>query len=193
MNAPPIGVVLAGGKSSRMGHDKALCKIDGVRLVDCVITRLRPQVSRLLISGSDDYGTGYETVTDSVTGLHGPCAGVFSLSRRLAGETTGFLTAPVDAPYLPEDLAARLVGQTSAVAVCRGALQPTFAWWMISEIEQAARELEGEQDISLKRLAKAVSARSVSWCDPSAFYNVNTAADLEAARECPRIASGKHE
>lgn len=190
MKTIPIGVVLAGGKSSRMGRDKALCEIDGVRLVDRAVARLRPQVSRMLISGPHDYGTGLESVPDELHGdgvrCAGPCAGIFAVARRLAGETAGFLTVPVDAPFLPPDLAERLAGPNSAVAGAGGHLHPTFAWWIIADVERAARNLESVRDLALRDLAKTANARVVPWSDEAPFHNVNTADDLNAARESER-------
>ncbi len=187
MNASPIGVVLAGGKSTRMGRDKARCEINGGRLIDRVIARLRPQASRILISGPDDYGTSLECVTDGAHGAgargRGPCAGIFAVSRRLAGEAPGFLTVPVDAPFLPPDLADRLVGPDSAVASAGDGLHPTFAWWIIADIERALRHLEGAQDLSLRSLAETIGARVVPWADEAPFINVNTIDDLKAAQD----------
>ena len=187
MNRLPIAVVLAGGKSIRMGRDKALCEMDGVRLIDRAVAALRPQTGRILISGPHDYGTGLECVPDEQRGAGAPCggpsAGIFAVARRLAGEATGFLTVPVDAPFAPRDLAARLRGPRSAVASAGGRLHPTFAWWLIADIERAARDLEGGGNVSLRALAEATKARVVPWADETAFHNVNTADDLMAARE----------
>jgi molybdenum cofactor guanylyltransferase len=181
VNAPPIGVVLAGGKSSRMGRDKALCDIKGIRLVDRAIARLRPQVNRILISGPQDYGSGLECVPDAADGPDGPCAGIFAVGRRLANEAQGFLTVPVDAPFLPLDLAKQLVGARSAVASAGGVLHPTFAWWNIADLERAARFLQGARGLSLRKLAETAGARVVPWADEAPFRNINTVDDLKAA------------
>lgn len=45
------GVVLAGGKSSRMGKDKALIEINGRTLLDLALDKLDPHVSDLLVIG----------------------------------------------------------------------------------------------------------------------------------------------
>ena len=46
------GVVLSGGKSSRMGTDKASVKLGGKTLLDLAIARLSPQVGALAISAN---------------------------------------------------------------------------------------------------------------------------------------------
>ena len=45
------GVVLAGGKSSRMGRDKALVQVEGITLLDRAIEQLRPHAKEVLVIG----------------------------------------------------------------------------------------------------------------------------------------------
>ncbi len=116
MTCPPIGVILAGGKSSRMGRDIATVEIGGLRLIDRVADRLRPQVSRLVIPGPDDYGLGVDRVCDHDDVPSGPAAAIFSLARALLGAAEGFVTAAVDALLFPDDLLGRLFGERSAIA-----------------------------------------------------------------------------
>ncbi|MEQ1931885.1 MAG: NTP transferase domain-containing protein, partial [Parvularculaceae bacterium] len=60
-----IAAILAGGKSARMGGDKALAIFLGRRLVDIVAARLRPQADALLISGPPNYGLDIEGAPDA--------------------------------------------------------------------------------------------------------------------------------
>ena len=46
-------IVLAGGKSSRMGRDKVWLMLDGQPLVDRVVGRLLPIASEVLVSAGD--------------------------------------------------------------------------------------------------------------------------------------------
>lgn len=187
MNNLPIGVVLAGGKSSRMGRDKALCEVDGVRLIDRVVARLRPQASRIVISAPQDYGTGLEFIPDDPREPEGPCAGVFAIARSLAGDATGFLTAPVDAPLLPHDLGERLIGPVSAIATAGRFLHPTFAWWIVDDVTRARLAFADAKGLSLRDLARLVGARAVAWGDDVPFANVNTPTDLETLQRAIHI------
>ena len=47
-----VGVVLAGGKSSRMGTEKSLLPLGGVPLVERATARLRPQVDEVILSAN---------------------------------------------------------------------------------------------------------------------------------------------
>lgn len=181
-----VAALLAGGKSRRMGgKDKATVELGGRRLVDLVLERLAPQAGVIVISGPRDYGTGFVSVADVCAGPKGPVAGVFAVSHWLKARfprADGFVTAPVDGPFLPFDLIERLsAGGRAAVAVDDEGVHPTFAYWTLVALESPWRELCGEGSVSLRRLAEACCAREVRWPGAGHFRNINTPHDLEAA------------
>ena len=105
------GLILAGGKGSRMGGvDKGLQAFRGKRLVDHVYERLAPQVGGVIINANqnhDEYRSfGVRVVSDAIGGFAGPLAGLhagLSISKR------PFLASvPCDSPFLPTDLIERL-------------------------------------------------------------------------------------
>jgi len=105
------GLILAGGKGSRMGGvDKGLQAFRGKRLIDHVYERFAPQVGGIIINANqnqEEYKTfGVRVVSDAIGGFAGPLAGFhagLSVSKR------PFLASvPCDSPFLPEDLIARL-------------------------------------------------------------------------------------
>lgn len=176
-----IAAVLAGGRSSRMGGcDKALLEFAGERLIDRVVRRLGRQVDRLIISGRNDYRTGLPAIADAPATPGGPVGGVLTIASYLDPETVaGFITAPVDAPFLPEDLAERLWSdEECAVAADGERAHPTFAYWSLRALRRARLDAVTP---SLTRLCEAVGARTVRWRSPSPFRNVNTPDDLAAA------------
>lgn len=75
-----IEVVLAGGKSSRMGGgDKALLQLGGRPLLDHVLERLRPQVAEIVLNANDPgrfAAFGLPVVADRLAGQMGPLAGI---------------------------------------------------------------------------------------------------------------------
>ena len=175
-------MILAGGKSSRMGErDKAEIEFAGMRLIDRALERLAAQVDRVLISGSSSYGLAAEAVPDLDCRLNGPAAGVLSLASHFAeacGEFTGFLTVPVDGPFLPSDFAARMVGEEAAVAADPRRLHPTFAWWPVAPILEISAAVRSSNRLSLHELAVKLRARTVVWSDPKCFANINTPEDV---------------
>lgn len=104
-----IGCVLAGGKSSRMGQNKALMIYQNQRLVDRASQLLiKSGVSQVLVSGKFD---GLECVSDTTPNL-GPVGGIVSviLSKK---DVAGIVFIPVDMPLLTSDLIKKLIGNQS--------------------------------------------------------------------------------
>ena len=73
------GIILAGGKSSRMGSDKGFLKLNDKRFVLYSIEALKPLVSEILIvSDNENYDTfGYKRIEDIIKNS-GPVAGIYS-------------------------------------------------------------------------------------------------------------------
>lgn len=181
-----IGVILAGGGSERMGGaDKARAELNGRRLVDLVYARLAQQVARVIISGREGYGLGVPFVRDDPALPGGPAGGVFSAAawvRENDPHTHGILTAPVDGPALPDDLAERLAGEGSAVASAPDGAHATFAYWRLADLDAAAAALGARASVSLRDIAAAARAREVCWPDAKPFANINHPDDLMRAR-----------
>ena len=120
--------------------------------------------------------------------LPGPLAGVAS-ALRFAAETgaPAVLTIPVDAPFLPDDLALRLAGALApgvGVALARSGdrLHPVCALWRAG-LGQQLQAYASTGRGALMGLADAVGWAAVDWptepVDP--FFNVNTPDDLARA------------
>lgn len=176
-----IAAILTGGKSRRMGEDKALLDLGGERLVDRVIARLTQQVDRVCLVGATDYGTGLPTVADDPA-FQGPLAGLFGIAAWMQEhrrEVDAFLAAPVDAPNCPEDLFDNLSQMGgSAMAADPKRVHPTFAYWHLTELARVRSTLEASG--SLHSLAEAVGAWPVAWPTGAPFLNLNTPEEAQA-------------
>ena len=105
------GVVLAGGRGSRMGgKDKGLVLLNGVALFHFVLETLRPQVDQLVISANRHIEiyqqAGVPVITDSLPDYPGPLAGMLAVME--AVESEWFLFSPCDTPNIPSNLASCL-------------------------------------------------------------------------------------
>ena len=130
------GVILAGGKATRMGGvDKGLVAVNGRPMIAYVIDALRPQVAEVLIKanrGHDAYGEfGRRLIADAEGDFKGPLAGFVSGMR--AARTPYVAFVPCDSPLVCDDLVQRLHVALSAadarIAVAHDGdrLQPVFA------------------------------------------------------------------
>lgn len=99
------GIVLAGGRSSRMGRNKALLEYQGRPLVDYMVGLLQQTgLNDVYVSGNLE---GYRCFPDS-TPFAGPAAAIRDIRSQLA-DYDGALFVPVDMPFLTEDILRRLL------------------------------------------------------------------------------------
>ncbi|HYA71583.1 MAG TPA: molybdenum cofactor guanylyltransferase MobA [Roseiarcus sp.] len=192
---PIAGVVLAGGRSTRMGAEKALLPLAGRALVAHVVERLRPQVAELFINANGDAARFASldcavVADEAATDLAGPLRGIgaaIAFARRRGFSLLA--TAPCDAPFLPLDLVARLAAAMAAsgaqVAVAESArgLEPMFALWRESATSEIAAEFERGEASPRAVMARLGAARVFfapgDGDDP--FANLNSPEDFAAA------------
>ena len=194
----PAGVILAGGRSSRMGVTrKALVKLNEQPLLKYVTERLEAHVKPLLLSceseTSDFDDFGLTLVPDLLPGFCGPLMGLYSALEYLTntGCSYGLLLCPCDAPFIPHNLVQVLLGADQGangkvIAVSyQGVLQPTFSLWQNHHLP-AIRDAVVEQGRgSLKHLLTSLPHEILEWpaTEPSPFFNVNTPEDLKSAEQ----------
>ena len=183
------GLILAGGKGSRMGGvDKGLQSFRGKRLVDHVYVRFAPQVGGIIINANqnqEEYKTfGVRVVSDAIGGFAGPLAGFhagLSISKR------PFLASvPCDSPFLPADLVERLykriddTGAELAVAKTGEQPHPVFSLMRRGVLNHLAEFLKsGGRKIDA--WYATLSVVEVAFDDePEAFSNINTREELAA-------------
>ncbi len=145
------GVVLAGGRATRMGGvDKGLVPVNGRPMITWVIDVLRPQVADVLVNANrnlDEYrALGYPVVDDGDDEFRGPLAGIASGLRVATSRYVAF--APCDSPLVCNDLVARLGAALTqekvriAVAHDGERLQPVFALLERSLLDDLMRYLD---------------------------------------------------
>jgi molybdenum cofactor guanylyltransferase len=185
------GVILAGGRASRMGgEDKGLLRVGEWAMVEHVMRALRPQVSDLFINANrnlDRYREfGPTVISDLVEGYCGPLAGMASAMS--VARTPWVLTAPCDSPFICHDLAARLYAglqQTQAqIAIAKSAgdqLEPVFALIDRTLLPSLLNYLNAG-DRKIDRWYAQHAMTTVDFSDePRMFLNLNTPQDLSAA------------
>lgn len=204
-------VILAGGKSSRMGRSKALLPFDGEPLIRHLVRTLEPLFTDVVVVG----GAGEEfvelagllgslrsqpnelnklnkpnlTLVRDEIAYQGPVGGIYYGLREAKGEFV-FLTS-CDAPFLNLALISHLISQISdydvVVPYWRERFQPLHAVYRRSVAPLLGEQLErGElRPIFLyeKVRTRRVSEDEIRRFDPEglSFLNMNTPEDYEAA------------
>lgn len=182
------GIVLAGGQGRRFGGvDKGMLQLHGKPLVEYTIDALRPQTDSLIISANrnlDFYARYNIPVIGDDRQCQGPLAGIAST---LVIITTDYaLTAPCDSPFLPADLASRLLTSLKqhdvdlAVVHDGQRLQPLFL--LLKKTLHASLLLYLEKDRKVDLWVTAQSHVVSDFSDQTAaFVNINTVLDYELA------------
>ncbi|CAN7487405.1 molybdenum cofactor guanylyltransferase MobA [Pararhizobium sp. LjRoot255] len=196
----PPAVILAGGRSSRMGSDKAAVMLGGRPLLSHIIERLTPQAAGLSVNSNAnarlDFAPGIAVFADTVPGHAGPMAGVLAAMRHAAEcfpAASHVATVPTDTPFVPRNLVPRLRGAITgpaqiAVAYSAGAVHPVFALWPVGLAGELEHWLLTDDKRRVRSFIESHAMVAVDFplietaagpIDP--FFNINTPADLETA------------
>jgi molybdenum cofactor guanylyltransferase len=198
--APVAGILLAGGKSSRMGGgDKCLRPLGGRPILAHIIERLKPQVCDLIVNANGDLARfaefGLTVVEDSVAGYAGPLAGVqagLAWIKQNRPDIAYGVTVATDTPFFPADLVRRFLDRLDdrpALLVARSAagVHPVIGLWPVALADAIADALkqgrhkvggftEQHGAIEVPFPPVRLGAREI---DP--FFNINRPEDLAEA------------
>lgn len=164
------------------GEDKGLLTLAGRPAVEYALERLRPQVDRLLINANRNLEAyrayGYPVVTDREGDFPGPLGGMAAALD--AARTDFILTVPCDTPWLPEDLAQRLITALRAesaelATVDNGqGMQPVFAL-LPRDLRASLAGFLAEDERKIDRWYSRHRVAVADFSDRTgAFTNINT-------------------
>jgi molybdopterin-guanine dinucleotide biosynthesis protein A len=186
-----LGVVIAGGRSTRFGGEKAAAGLAGRPLLLWAALRLARSCSRVAINARP--GTeaealaraeGLAVLHDAVSDPAGPLSGVKAgLEWAQALGARAIAVSPCDVPLLPEDLFERLIhtaGAGAAMAETSEGHQPQCAVWPVSVLPKLAAALANGRHPPTWMMLDSIGATRVRFPVPEAFANLNTRADLAA-------------
>lgn len=187
------GIILAGGRASRMGGgDKPLRLLRGRPLLAHIQERFAPQVGALALSANGDPARfaafGLPVLADGLPDQPGPLAGVLAGLDWAAGlGARALASVSGDTPFLPADLVARLDAPGALTLAAshgpEGALirHPTVALWP-THLRHALRKRLAEGERRMGRCLSDLGAREVVFVGtPDPFFNINTPQDLALA------------
>lgn len=182
------GIILAGGKSRRMGHDKAFLIIDGVPLVERVIKLFAAHFASVIIIGGEEKRFSSYNLPHYPDIYPGSAMGGLYTGLHHAGTPHIFVSA-CDLPYpsleVMEHLLAQRSGFDAVVAESSIGLEPLFAVYAKSCLATLKQQLtEGNPcilDVYPKISTRVVTTGELQAIDSktTTFCNLNTPQDLQ--------------
>ena len=201
MSGPGIdAVILAGGRSRRMGREKALLELGGETLIERLARRLGASFDRVLVSTGSrppsdgltaalgrlrEEGLAVEAVADRRTDFAGPLAGVEAALGAIGARRAFFVAVDLVDP--DERLVAELLeissagGCLGAVPRCGAIIQGAFAVYSRDLLPRVSSLLDGGE-VRLQCLGESGGVSVVELDDSAAdlFCGLNTPAEYES-------------
>jgi molybdopterin-guanine dinucleotide biosynthesis protein A len=199
-NKRVAGLLLAGGRSSRMGGgDKSLRLLGGRPIIERIIDRLKPQISDIVINANGDTSrfASYRlpVISDIIVGFAGPLAGVHAGLEWIKAnrpDKTHVVTIATDTPFFPLDLVRRFLakesnGLTLVVAQSDEGVHPVIGLWPVV-LAPAIAEFLKQDKHKVGRFVEEQKAIEVHFpkaevggvlVDP--FFNINEPEELARA------------
>jgi molybdopterin-guanine dinucleotide biosynthesis protein A len=188
---PITGVILAGGKSDRMGQNKALMSLDGHRLVDRVVDVLRAVFANLLVvtNSPELYADLGLRMVGDVYPDKGALGGIYSAVHHVA--TPYCFIVACDMPFLNPTVMRYLIAQIDAYDVVmpdiHGETEPLHAIYGKACLAPIHRRIEANRlkitGFLPEVRVRMVTATELQPLDPDllTFQNLNTPEDFQAA------------
>ena len=182
----PIGVVLAGGRGSRMGGDKLSVGLGGRPLLDYPLSALRIVLHDVAVIAKPD------VTLPPVQGVavwlepeepHHPLLGIVEALALADGRPV--LVCPADLPFVTPGLikalaGARAEGAPAVIATCRGQDQPLLGCYLPAAMPLLA-DAAYDGVAPVREVVASIGPQRLEVADPDELFNVNSPEDLLVA------------
>ena len=187
-----IAFILAGGKSSRMGEDKAFLQLEGRTLLARALELARSVCGEVQIVGSSQKFFGFAPTVEDIFRDQGPLAGIHAALKNTSADLS--LVLAVDMPFLEAPFLRYLLAQAAAgkavvtVPRCAGGWQPLCAVYrreFIQPAENALRQARNKIDPLFAQVPTRVIEESELLklgLTPEIFRNLNTPKEFNQAQ-----------
>ncbi|WP_445151444.1 molybdenum cofactor guanylyltransferase [Baekduia sp. Peel2402] len=181
--APPVGVVLAGGRGRRLGGDKAIVELEGRALVHYPIEALHSVCDEVVVVAKRD------TLLPPLSGVadlwiepdepRHPLVGVAHALGLAVGRPV--LVVPVDLPLIDAATLRAILsvdpeGASVVAPLVNGRLQPLCALYFPSALQAGLNRFDPSQRVT--EIVESLGVRAVEGLEETAFYNVNAPEDI---------------
>lgn len=184
------GIILAGGKSTRMGQEKGLQLLGGNPLISYAVKALSGICNRIIISSSSEGYSSFchKVVADEFPGI-GPMGGIYSAFRQ--SETEKCLVLSCDLPFVTAELLSFILEKAEGYQVAvpwqgNQHYEPLCGFYSLSILDKMNDFiLNGNyklpdllDEVSINKL---IINKEMAFYHENLFMNVNSKHDLAAA------------
>ena len=192
-----LGIILAGGKSSRFGEDKSIAKLGDKTLLDHTINKIEKEFNEILvISNNKEFNfknNKIHVVEDCIEGQLGPLVGILTAMKWVIINKKNYkwiASFPCDTPFFDIKLISELkikVKETSKKLIFLNSNKKRhniFGLWSMDLIEILEKDIKNSFR-KVELWADKIGYENVSINEEKfdRFLNINTKKDLEKAKE----------
>ena len=178
-------IILAGGRSSRRGTDKAKLRIGEKTLLELMVEKVRRLgIVEVVVSGCSECPAGTRYAPDLIPG-RGPLSGIHAGLKRIRNRSG--LVLPVDMPLIPEETLLLLIGAHGSLPITALTLEnrpePLVAVYDACLAQDCEEILQGEKT-SPRRLFDMYEYCPVPYTkNPNFLINCNTPEEFALAQK----------
>lgn len=192
-----LGIILAGGKSSRFGEDKSIAKLGDKTLLDHTINKIENEFTEiLLISNNKEFNfknNKIHVVEDCMEGQLGPLVGILTAMKWVIKNKKNYkwiASFPCDTPFFDIKLISELkikVKETSKKLIFLNSNKKRhniFGLWSMDLIEILEKDIKNSFR-KVELWADKIGYENININEEKfdRFLNINTKKDLEKAKE----------
>ncbi len=191
------GIILCGGKSSRMLTNKALLKLNGRTVIEIIAEKMKGIFPEVLIStnGIDDYKFLNLPLIKDIFTHKGPLAGIHSALKYSSTENNFIISC--DMPLVSSELVNFIASYKSDKSIilpeANGKVQQlcgTYSKSVLSTIEKVISDSEKNKnikgsvfDLIERTSADLIDVETLPFYNKNFFLNMNTPDDYEQIKK----------
>ncbi len=180
------GIILAGGKSSRMGYDKGLAIVHGKKIIECVYEVLKQVTDNvIIISNTHSYDDLGLLVFEDIYKDKGPLSGIYT--GLFNSTTQDNLIVACDMPFVSIEILNFILNNSSGkqivIPIVNGNMEPLCGFYK-KEITRNLKELIEKEILPVHEVVRyfnilELSIEGKKMIQSSVFTNINSPDDLE--------------
>ena len=192
-----LGIILAGGKSSRFGEDKSIAKLGDKTLLDHTINKIEKEFNEILvISNNKEFNfknNKIHVVEDCIKGQLGPLVGILTAMKWVIKNKKNYkwiASFPCDTPFFDTKIISKLklkTKETSKKLIFLNSDKKRhniFGLWSMNLIETLEKDIKNSfRKVEIWADKIGYESININTEKFDKFLNINTKEDLETAKK----------